>query len=207
VTTTTETTRLDQARDALRRKRDEIGECDDRLDGLRERREAQALAGGDTRPVRREISEAEIELEDLHTQEAALQRTLEQEERAQRHREQQAALAEVYRRDVEYLRTSKDVSEKNAELARGREKLIQLTRDDWYDPQAVGRGHSLLYEDRHTPELPVKLAPMRTEMSATPGKEPVENDIDVDIARLESLAQEAEAEAEAAASTEDGGSE
>jgi len=203
--TTLDTTPLDAAKEAVQAKAGEVEAAERALGGLQAERRREALAERGTQQLRASIADAEADLEDLRTQETALQRTLEREEQVHLHRARQAALAEVYRRDVEYLKANKLAFEAHAEYERARQKVTRLTSCDWYDSQTVGRGHPLLYEDRTTDELPVKLAPLRTSTPPSPGKGPVENDIDFDIARLESLAQEAEGEASGIRSDEENG--
>jgi DNA repair exonuclease SbcCD ATPase subunit len=188
---------LDAAKDAAEAKSAQVEEAQQTLARLRAQRERAAVAESNTRQVRSAIVDAEANLEDLRMQASRLAEALAEEEASERRRSQHAAIAEVYRRDVEYLMAIKLISERQAELDRAREECAHLTSRDWYSPQLDGRGHPNpdLHSSRDSAAA-VDLAPLRTtEPSRGQGHAPIENDIDFDIARLERLAAEAEKQA------------
>jgi hypothetical protein len=182
------------AGDALSAKHGEIATAEQHLAELEAAREAAAVAGEETRGLRQQVAETSADLEELRMQEGHLALVVAEEEQAQVHRGRQAALTEVYRRDVEYLKATKHALAKQAERDRAREECTRLTRRDWYDPQLEGRGHR--HPDLHgnrDSDAPVVLAPLRTsEPSSGQGQPPVQHSLDADIARLERLATESE---------------
>ncbi|MEA2201886.1 MAG: hypothetical protein QOI89_2482 [Solirubrobacteraceae bacterium] len=105
-----------QALTMVEAKDGEIAAVRARLAALEEDRKQAALAGNDTRELRRQIADAEADVEDLRVQAERLSRELEEATDLELHRKRHALLAGIHRTDVEYLRARRLVMEKLHEV-------------------------------------------------------------------------------------------
>lgn len=181
--------------EAVRAKGEEIDRATEALRLLRTRREREAVAGGDTRVLRREIADAEADLEEMRMQSAHLVQVLEEEEYGALHRERHAALAGVYWGDVEYLKARRFYLVKRGELEEAQAAITAILGGrPYYMVRAEGSYLQRLGVECD-PKAPVPVLPLKGGVSGQ-GGETVE-EVDAEIVRVLQLAADAEVEAEA----------
>jgi len=186
--TVAEITSVESALGAVRMKDEEILQAEGALRVLCGRREREAVAGGDTHPLRAEIADAQAELEELRMQATHLAMVLEGARDLALHRERHAALAGIYRRDLEYLAALRRVRKTRAEAAAANTALEGICQGQPYwalrraDPDLARLGVEA------DPKAPAPVLPL--------GRGDTVEEIDADIARVERLAAEAEEESQ-----------
>ena len=201
MTMTIDRPKVADAEEAVREKSAEIAGVEAELSALRQDRAREAAAGRDTRGLRQQIADGEGDLDDLRIQHDSLSAALTGAREVNVARERHAALALIYRTDLEVLRARRRAMVKRAALAA--ENLAFACLLDEIG-ERTGRmpgsevGYARLREPtRAQVELGVECDPKAAAPliplggTRSDGGDTVE-ELDADIKRIELLAVEAE---------------
>ncbi len=183
------------AAEAVRAKDDEIDRASEALRELRARRERVAVAGGDTRPLRGEIADAEADLDEMRMQANALAQVLDELRAGDLHRERLAALAGVYRRDIEYLKARRLYLVKVSEMEAAQAAINDLVGSGMpYHMVRTQGGYLARLGVACAPDAAMPVAPLSEGAGVYAGGATTQ-EVDETIAHIDRLAQEAEDEA------------